>query len=176
MRSKPHVEYSLRRLRWKLTFSYTLVTVVALRMGAVDRKAHTARVIGKGGKERNIFFDDVAWRAVADYLEARGTPDSDAAPVFARHNAMTVHRLLALPITTDTVRDVLHALCAAAKVDIPLTPHWLRHWFATRILESTNDLALTQDMLGHASPATTRIYAQVSTKRMRAAHAQAFPK
>ena len=51
-----------------------------------------------------------------------------------------------------------------------MTPHSLRHAFATKMLEATGDLALVQDMLGHSSPATTRIYAKVSSKRLRDAH------
>jgi integrase/recombinase XerC len=50
----------------------------------------------------------------------------------------------------------------------------LRHAFATRVLEATGDLAVVQDMLGHSSPDTTRIYAKVSSKRMRDAHRAAF--
>ncbi len=57
---------------------------------------------------------------------------------------------------------------------IVMTPHSLRHAFATKILEAPGDLAVVQDMLGHASPATTRVYAKVSSKRMRDAHRTAF--
>ena len=52
----------------------------------------------------------------------------------------------------------------------------LRHTFARRVLEATDNLAVVQDMLGHASPATTRIYARISPKRLLDAHRQAFSK
>ena len=55
-----------------------------------------------------------------------------------------------------------------------ITPHSFRHWFATRVLATTGDLAATQDLLGHSSPATTRVYARVSAERLRAAHASVF--
>ena len=65
-----------------------------------------------------------------------------------------------------TVRLVFNALARDANIEIALTPHSLRHAFATKVLEATGDLAVVQDMLGHSSPATTRIYAKVSSKRM----------
>jgi len=61
-----------------------------------------------------------------------------------------------------------------AGVEQPLTPHALRHTFATRALEVTEDLAVVLDLLGHASPATTRVYAKVSSKRLHEAHRQIF--
>jgi site-specific recombinase XerD len=72
------------------------------------------------------------------------------------------------------VRLVFNELARAAGIEIAMTPHSLRHAFATRVLEATGDLAVVQDMLGHSSPATTRIYAKVSSKRMRDAHRAAF--
>jgi site-specific recombinase XerD len=150
--------------------------LVGLRIGDVDRTNHSARVTGKGDKQRNVFFNGEAWSALIDYWNARGTLNTETTPVFSRHNAMTSRRLIALPITTDTVRDVLKSLCEIAKLDVAVTPHWLRHWFATKVLESTDNLAIVQDMLGHSSPATTRIYAKVSLAKMRAAHRKTFEK
>lgn len=150
--------------------------LVALTRGTLDHRNQAARVIGKGDKERIVYFDDAAWKAIQTYLQYRG----DGArghqfyklPVFARHDKAAGSQTL--PISTNTVRAVFNQLAAAAGIDQPVTPHSLRHSFGTRALEVTGDLASVQDLLGHADPKTTRIYAKVSSKRLHAAHQQIF--
>jgi site-specific recombinase XerD len=150
--------------------------LVGLKRDDLDHRHHTARVTGKGDKQRIVYFDDQAWNAIHEYLKARNDGERGHAlyqlPVFARHDRRASGKTLSL--TTDTVRQVFAALARAAQIDIAMTPHSLRHAFATRVLESTGDLAVVQDMLGHSSPATTRIYAKVSNKKMREAHRAAF--
>ncbi len=150
--------------------------LVSLRREDLAHRTHTARVTGKGDKQRIVYFDDDAWRAIQEYLEARQDGATGRAlhqlPLFARHDRRASKKIL--PLTTDAVRLVFSELARAAKLEITLTPHSLRHAFATKVLDSTGDLAVVQDMLGHASPETTRIYAQVSSKRMRDAHRAAF--
>jgi site-specific recombinase XerD len=72
------------------------------------------------------------------------------------------------------VETMLWELVEQAGLEVKITPHRFRHWFATRILAATGDLATTQDLLGHANPATTRIYAQVSETNKQQAHRQVF--
>lgn len=150
--------------------------LVGLRRDDLDYRAHTARVTGKGDKQRIVYFDDAAWRAIQAYLKQRGDGAKGRAlyqlPLFARHDRRAGSRTL--PLTTDSVRLVFNELARDANLDIAMTPHSLRHAFATKVLEATGDLALVQDMLGHSSPATTRVYAKVSSKRMREAHRAAF--
>ena len=78
-----------------------------------------------------------------------------------------------MPISTNTARTVLNALCQSAGLDESITPHLLRHRFATRVLGATHDLAATQDLLGHASPTTTRIYAKLTDGAREEAHHKA---
>jgi site-specific recombinase XerD len=150
--------------------------LVGLKRDDIDHRLHSARVTGKGEKERIVYFDDAAWRAIQAYLAARADGAKGRAlyllPVFARHDRRAGKKVL--PMTTDGVRMVFNEIAKDARLDISMTPHSLRHAFATRVLESSGDLALVQDMLGHSSPATTRIYAKVSSKRMREAHREAF--
>lgn len=150
--------------------------LVGLKRNDLDYRNRAARVTGKGDKQRLVYFDDVAWNALQDYLKARNDGERGRAlyqlPVFARHDRRVGKQTL--PLTTDTVRQVFAALAREAQIDITLTPHSLRHAFATRVLETTGDLAMVQDMLGHSSPETTRIYAKVSSKKMREAHRAAF--
>ncbi len=150
--------------------------LVTLKRDDLDYRMHSARVTGKGDKQRIVYFDDPAWDAIQTYLKSRADGAKGRAlyqlPLFARHDRRSSRRVL--PLTTDSVRLVFNQLARDAKIDIVMTPHSLRHAFATKMLEATGDLAIVQDMLGHSSPATTRVYAKVSSKRLRDAHRAAF--
>jgi site-specific recombinase XerD len=150
--------------------------LVALRRDDLDYRNHTARVTGKGDKQRIVYFDAPAWNALQNYLKERADGAKGRAlyqlPVFARHDRRASTNVL--PMTTDSVRLMFNDLAQQAGIEITLTPHSLRHAFATKVLDATGDLAVVQDMLGHASPETTRIYAKVSSKRMKDAHRAAF--
>lgn len=150
--------------------------LVSLRRGDLDYANQAARVIGKGDRERVVYFDDTAWQAIQAYLNARQDGARGRAlhelPLFARHDRGAGQRIL--PLSTNTVRQVFEECLRLAGIEQPLTPHTLRHTFATIALETTGDLAVVQDLLGHASPATTRVYAKVSSRRLHEAHRQIF--
>ena len=97
-------------------------------------------------------------------------------PVFARHDRGAGVKQVK-PLTPRSIQKILWELVEAVEAeDLPMyiTPHKFRHWFATKMLAATGDLAVTQDLLGHANPATTRIYAQVSETRKQNSHRQVF--
>ncbi|MEJ2211961.1 MAG: tyrosine-type recombinase/integrase [Anaerolineae bacterium] len=133
---------------------------------------------GKGKKEREVLFSEEAWDAIQDYLRARedGARARQLArlPVFARHDRRAGSRTL--PLSTRSVQNALYDLADGAGLleRFHLTPHTLRHFFATEFLSATGDLALTQYALGHASPTTTRIYAQTKREDYRRAHRDVF--
>ena len=149
--------------------------VVGLRRGDLDYERRAAVVTGKGRKQRLVYFDDRAWGTVTHYLRARGDGASGRSlgtlPVFARHDRGAGRKVLS--ISTNTVRGAINELCKSAGLDETITPHLLRHRFATRVLSATHDLAATQDLLGHASPTTTRIYAKLTDEDTAEAHRQA---
>jgi integrase/recombinase XerC len=150
--------------------------LVSLRRDDLDYRGRTARVTGKGDKQRIVYFDGAAWEAIQTYLKARNDGARGRAlyelALFSRHDLRAGGDIK--PMTTHGVRLFFNALARAAGIEIVMTPHSLRHAFATRVLDATGDLAVVQDMLGHSSPATTRIYAKVSSRRMRDAHRAAF--
>jgi site-specific recombinase XerD len=158
---------TLRRLR-------NIALLESLRSTGA-RVRRVAVVTGKGRKERLIYFDDRAWGGVIHYLRVRQDGASgrslSALPVFARHDRGAGNRIL--PISTNTVRAVINGFCQAAGLDETITPHLLRHRFATGVLSATHDLAATQDLLGHSSPTTTRIYAKLTDEDTAEAHRQA---
>lgn len=132
----------------------------------------------KGKKEREVLFSDKAWRSIQTYLQARqdgaqGKP-LVSLPVFARHDRRAGSKVL--PLSTRSVQNVFVDLATRAGIleRFHLTPHTLRHYFATEFLSETGDLALTQYALGHSSPNTTRIYAQTKREDYRRAHRGVF--
>ncbi len=137
------------------------------------------RVMGKGRKERWAYADADAWAAMRAYLHARAALDGHAGkslgglPLFARHDKGAGASVL--PLTTRSVQIVIENLARqAGLVEQGISPHSLRHYFATRVLRVTGNLAIVQDLLDHRSPETTRIYAAVDETQKRQAHAQAF--
>lgn len=152
--------------------------LVRLKRGDLNYDTASARVTGKGNDQRIVYFDKPAMTAIREYLNSRGDGASGRAlnelPLFAQHGKRGATRVLSL--TTHHIRTIFTAIATSAGIapTIPITPHWLRHHFATKVLDATGDLSVVQDMLGHKSPETTRIYAEVSSKRLRQAHRIAF--
>ena len=153
--------------------------LVRLERGHLLYDAQGAMVkYGKGKKDREVLFSDRAWDAIQTYLRSRadggGRRPLSALPVFARHDRAAGGRVL--PLSTRSVQNTFVDLASRAGImeRFHLTPHTLRHYFATEFLSETGDLALTQYALGHASPATTRIYAQTKREDYRRAHGRVF--
>jgi site-specific recombinase XerD len=153
--------------------------LVRLERGHLLHQVHGALVkYAKGKKDREVLFSDQAWSAIHVYLQARGDGAQARAlarlPLFARHDRGAGAHVLSL--STRSVQHILMELASRAEIleRFHLTPHTLRHFFATEFLSETGDLALTQYALGHASPTTTRIYAQTKREDYRRAHREVF--
>jgi site-specific recombinase XerD len=151
--------------------------LVSMRRGDVDWLVHSALVKGKGNKYRKVYLDGTAWAAVQAYLRARQDGGESRAlarlPVFCGHGNRSGRT--PSPLTTRQVSRVVQALAKAAGIaEVGVTPHYFRHVFATRALERTENLALVQDMLGHASPATTRVYARTDETQRREGYARVW--
>ena len=141
----------------------------AMDLDAVDRERCTARVRGKGDKERVVPFGHPAARALDQWLESRpqlAGPSSGPALFVGLRGAR---------IDPRAVRAVVHRLAVQAGVP-DLAPHGLRHTAATHVLEGGADLRTVQELLGHASLATTQRYTHVSVERLRATFALAHPR
>ena len=144
--------------------------LVGLDLGDVDRERRVIRVLGKGGKERTVPLGLPAARALDDWC-ASGRPVL-AGPVAG--SALFVGAR-GRRVDPRTVRRLVHArLVAAGAPD--LGPHGLRHSAATHLLEGGADLRSVQELLGHASLATTQIYTHVSVERLRASYDRAHPR
>jgi integrase/recombinase XerC len=145
--------------------------LTGLDIDDVDRTQRSARVLGKGGKQRVVPFGIPAARALEVYL-ARGRPhlvhaDSGPALFLGRRGRRVDQR---------QVRSVVHTLLSHLPDAPDLGPHGLRHSAATHLLDGGADIRTVQEVLGHASLATTQIYTHVSTERLRNAYRQAHPR
>ena len=145
-----------------------LVTLKTFHLSLSD---HVVRVLGKGSKERLVPFGQVARDWIARYLEeARGAilggQQTEDLFVTARGAGMT--RAMFWVVVKK------HA--AGAGITAPLSPHTLRHAFATHLLNHGADLRAVQMLLGHANISTTTIYTHVARERLKQLHAQHHPR
>lgn len=141
-----------------------------LDLADVDDGRRVVRVIGKGDKERSVPFGVPAAEALARWSGSRGelaVPGSGTALFLGVRGRR---------IDPRTVRRLVHRRLAAVEGAPDAGPHALRHTTATHLLEGGADLRSVQEMLGHASLATTQLYTHVSSERLRAAYTQAHPR
>ena len=145
--------------------------LVGLDVDDVDLGVDVLRVVGKGDKERRVPFGAPARRAVTTWLqEGRprlATPASGPALLLGRRGKRADQR---------QIRAVVHDLLRHVPDAPDLGPHGLRHSAATHLLEGGADLRMVQELLGHASLATTQIYTHVSVERLKRSYEQAHPR
>jgi integrase/recombinase XerC len=145
--------------------------LTGLDVDDVDTERRVVRVLGKGRKERSVPYGVPAGRAVDDWVRhgrpRLAVPGSGAALFLGSRGRRIDQR---------AVRAVVHARLAEVDGAPDLGPHGLRHTAATHLLEGGADLRAVQEILGHASLATTQLYTHVSTDRLRRAYSQAHPR
>jgi site-specific recombinase XerD len=144
--------------------------LVNLDVESADPDAEEVRVEGKGGRTRVIPGGEPAWRALDDYL-TRGRPALAAIEEHALFVSKSGRRL-----STSDVRRRLRIQVRRAALQGGVSPHTLRHSFATHLLEGGADLRAIQELLGHASISTTQTYTRVESKRLKTAYARAHPR
>jgi integrase/recombinase XerC len=137
----------------------------------IDYERQTIRVFGKGSKERTIPIGNPAMRALKAWL-------ADGRPLLMKEGSEKCVFIGARGKRIDqrAVRTVVYKALSALEGFERMGPHALRHSAATHLLEGGADLRTVQEILGHASLATTQIYTHVSTERLQAAFKQAHPR
>jgi integrase/recombinase XerC len=145
--------------------------LVGLDVDDVDLARRTARVMGKGGKERVVPFGIPAGEAVTAWLTTGrpvlAGPGSGPALLLGQRGRRADQR---------QIRAAVHRLAAGVPDLQDLGPHGLRHSAATHLLEGGADLRTVQELLGHATLATTQIYTHVSVERLKVTYEQAHPR
>ena len=146
--------------------------VAGLSVSDLDLGSAQVRLFGKGSKERIVPVYERALESVRTYLRhgrpslVRGDRPTDALFLSTRGN----------PMSADALRTRFERRVAEAGLDPSLTPHAMRHTFATELLGGGADLRSVQELLGHESLATTQIYTHLSVERLRAATRAAHPR
>ena len=141
--------------------------LTGMNVGDLDLNGGTARVLGKGGKERIVPVGAVALEALCAYIEERGTPAAGAPLILNARGGRLTRRSI------GRIVDAHMLLIATMR---KVSPHTLRHTFATHLLEGGADLRAIQELLGHASLSTTQKYTHVNLDRLMEVYDKAHPK
>jgi len=163
--------------------------VCALRAEDIDWADGQVRVRGKGQKERLVPIGTLALEAIRAYWSALPIPPAPHEPAFysrrylhhlaAAHSTALPYRTGAskpLALTTRDVQLTLKSYLAKCRLDSKLSPHKLRHSFATHLVDRGADLRSVQELLGHAHLATTQVYTHLTTERLKRAYEKSHPR
>jgi integrase/recombinase XerD len=145
--------------------------VIGLDVDAVDLESGTVRCMGKGNKERLLPLHERAREALSDYLE-----NSRSRLLHGRDETALFVNRLGKPLSRQGLWLIIKQRAAAAGIEREVTPHTLRHSFATHMLDGGAGLREVQQLLGHAHISSTQIYTEVSTRRKREAYDKAHPR
>jgi len=148
--------------------------LVGVRVADIDLAQRQIRVLGKGNKQREVLFGEPAAEALRDYLEwarpelLRNRRDGGA------EDACFLSKS-GRPLDASYIYNLVHKYVMVAGVSSGISPHALRHSFATHMLDGGADLRTIQELLGHASLRSTEIYTHVTTRRMKEVYAETHP-
>lgn len=139
--------------------------LVSLTQETVDFIGGTVRVMGKGKKERMLPIGDRALRAIRQYMEGRA---ADSRWIFLNKNKKH--------LGARGIRKMVDRHIRAVSLKEHISPHTLRHTFATHLLNRGADLRSVQELLGHASLSTTQIYTHLTTEKLKSVYDKAHPR
>lgn len=143
-----------------------LSELVSLNANAIQDDEECLRVVGKGRKVRLVPVGDYARAAIRRYREMAGV--SGTSPLFISR--------LGRRLTGRSIQLMLEKYLRYSDIPVHISPHKLRHTFATHLLDAGADLRAVQELLGHASLSTTQIYTHVTKSRMKAVYRSAHPR
>lgn len=139
--------------------------LASLNVNSIDPYSETLRVIGKGNKERVCPVGGPALEAISRYRHAAGI---QTGPLFLNKSRRR--------LSTHAIETQMKKYLRFAGLPMTMTPHKLRHSFATHLLDNGADLRSLQTLLGHANLSTTQVYTHVSTERLKKAYDAAHPR
>ncbi len=143
--------------------------LVGLKVRDVDLIGGSLRTIGKGRKERLVPVGSYSIKAIRDYLKLLRPADSSPEKTLFQNQRHG-------PLTDRSVRRILNRYLTQVQVQTRISPHSLRHSFATHLLDRGADLRAVQELLGHSSLSTTQVYTHVTTDRLKKVYDSAHPR
>ncbi len=160
------------RLRAMLELMYAaglrVSELTGVRLDSIDLKVGYVRVLGKGGKERIVPIGERARLAVQGYLDQRPETPASVKTIFVSDRKR--------PMSAVQFWRLIGSAARKAGIQKPVTPHTLRHSFASHLVQNGADLRAVQEMLGHSSIATTQIYTHVGQSHLQEAHKKYHPR
>ncbi len=145
--------------------------LVNLKINDIDKSNHEIRVVGKGDKERIVFFGEYALKYLNLYLES-----SRNELLNGKKEEYLILNKDGEPITSRGVELIIDKIVAEAAIKHNISPHVIRHTFATDMLNNGADLKSVQELLGHSSLSTTQIYTHITNERLRSVYLKTFPR
>ncbi len=142
--------------------------LVGLNMDHIDQIGGIIKVFGKGKKERIVPIGERALQAIRDYLKFRTSKEVREKALFFNKNGGR--------LTDRSIRRIINKYITKASIQQKISPHTLRHSFATHMLDHGADLRSVQELLGHANLSSTQIYTHITTERLKSAYTKAHPR
>jgi integrase/recombinase XerC len=149
--------------------------VAGINLEDIDFRHETIRVRGKGRKERFVPFGSKAKQALSAYIDVRGTLLAEA-PDRTRDAKALLLNYQGTRITTRSIARLIEKYVKQCALAHNISPHSLRHSFATHLLSAGADLRAIQELLGHARLSTTQIYTHVSIEQLMQVYDKAHPR
>ena len=140
--------------------------LIAIKISDINFYDHTIFILGKGNKERYVMFGSKALDKINDYLNERKNIQTDYLIVNRYGN----------PITDRGIRKIMHMILKKASLSYKISPHTLRHTFATHMLDSGADIEIVKELLGHESLSTTQIYTHVTSESLKRVYDNTHPR
>ena len=141
--------------------------LVGLNRDQINFDRREFGVIGKGRRARVVFLSDTAVEWLNRYLKERS---DNSRALFIRYSGKTPEDAEALRLTSRSVQRLVEKYVKKARLPIKITPHGLRHSFATDLLHGGADLRAIQEMLGHKNVSTTQIYTHITNPQLKEIH------
>lgn len=139
--------------------------LVNIKLNDIDLSEEKILILGKGNKERYVLFGSKAKEKMLDYLKEK-TDDSPYLIVNRYGNK----------ITDRGIRKILDSIILEASLSYKISPHTLRHTFATHMLDSGADIEIVKELLGHESLSTTQIYTHVTSESLKRVYSKTHPR
>ncbi len=145
--------------------------LVNIKISDINMSDNTIRILGKGNKERIVLFGDYAKDIINKYL-------SQARDSFIKKNQndYLILNCFGNKLTTRSVENIVNKASKALKLKNKVTPHTIRHTFATDMLNNGADIKSVQELLGHSSLSTTQIYTHLTNDRIKSVYLKAHPR